>query len=105
MADYVKVASTDQLEPGRGILVEPNGQRIALFFASGEYFAIEDSCTHIGAPLHEGQLMGLCVVCPWHGATFQLTTGQGTPPARGPVKRFPVRVSGNDIEVAIDFQA
>jgi nitrite reductase/ring-hydroxylating ferredoxin subunit len=105
MADYVKVASVDQLQPEQGMLVEPNGQRIAVFRTGGEYFAIDDTCTHIGAPLHEGQLMGQCVVCPWHGAMFQLSTGQGTPPAHGPVKRYPVRLNGSDIEVAIDFQA
>ena len=105
MADYIKVASVDQLPPEQAILVEPNGKRIAVFQSGGEYFALDDACTHIGGPLHEGQLMGQCVVCPWHGAQFQLATGQGTPPAHGPVKRYPVRVSGTDIEVAIDIQA
>jgi nitrite reductase/ring-hydroxylating ferredoxin subunit len=105
MAEYVKVADVSQLQSDGGILVEPNHQRIAVIRIGSEYFAIDDACTHIGAPLHEGQLMGQCVVCPWHGATFQLATGQGTPPAHGPVKRYPVRISGNDIEVAIDILA
>ena len=104
MADYVKVASVDQIQSEQGLLVEPNGKRIAVFRIGSEYFAIDDTCTHAGGPLHEGQLMGQCVVCPWHGATFQLSTGQGTPPARGPVNRYPVRVNGGDIEVAIDIQ-
>src|SRR5882672_5393753 len=102
MADYVKVASVSQLKPKQGLLVEPNGKRIAIFKVGDDLFAIDDVCTHVGASLADGHLIGLCVQCPWHGATFQLTTGIGSPPAHGPVNRYPVRAVGEDIEVAID---
>jgi len=82
MAEYLKVANVDQLRPERGLLVEAAGKRIAVFKLGGDYFAIDDACTHIGGSLAEGSIMGQAVVCPWHGAQFNLATGQCTAPAR-----------------------
>ena len=48
MAEYLKVARVDQLQPERGLLVEAAGKRIAVFKLGGDYFAIDDACTHIG---------------------------------------------------------
>src|SRR5205809_7968903 len=105
MPDYVKVATVDQMKPDQGLLVESGGKRIAVFKLGGDYFAIDDTCTHVGGSLSEGTIMGQSVVCPWHAAHFNITTGEGTPPARGPVKRYPVRVNGSDIEVAFEVEA
>ena len=105
MPDYVKVATVDQLQPDRGLLVEAAGKRIALFKLGADYFAIDDTCTHVGGSLSEGTIMGQSVACPWHGAMFNLTNGQGTPPARGPVSCYPVRVNGSDIEIAVPIEA
>jgi len=80
--------------------VESGGKRLAIFKLGEDYFAIDDACTHVGGSLSEGVIMGQSVVCPWHGAQFNLTNGACTPPARGPVQRYPVRVKGSDIEVA-----
>jgi nitrite reductase/ring-hydroxylating ferredoxin subunit len=49
------------------------------------------------------ELRGDCVVCPWHGATFNVKTGQvAAPPARVGVKTFPVHVEGNDVYVEVE---
>jgi nitrite reductase/ring-hydroxylating ferredoxin subunit len=105
MPEYLKVATVDQLHPEHGLLVEVAGKRIAVFQLGGDYFAIDDACTHIGGSLAEGNIMGMSVICPWHGAQFNLATGQCTPPARGPVQRYPVRVNGSDVEVAVEILA
>jgi len=105
MAEYLKVATVDQLQAERGLPVEIAGKRIAVFKVGGDYFAIDDACTHVGGPLSEGTIMGQAVICPWHGAQFNLATGHCTPPARGPVQRYPVRVNGPDIEVAVEIVA
>ena len=78
MAAFVTVARTDELTPGQGKLVEVKQKRIALFNVSGRYYAIDDRCPHRGAPLSEGELEGAAVVCPWHGAIFDLATGNVT---------------------------
>jgi nitrite reductase/ring-hydroxylating ferredoxin subunit len=102
MAAFVKVATTDELVPGQAKRVEAQGRRIALFNQNGAYYAIEDTCPHRGGPLSEGQVEGTAVVCPWHGAKFDMTTGEVLgPPARAGVARFRTRVSGSDVEVEL----
>ena len=102
MAGFVKVGTTGDFAPGQGKMVEVGGKKIALFNVEGNYYAIDDTCTHRGGPLSEGELSGTEVTCPWHGATFDVTTGNvlGPPAAKG-VSRYAVRVSGNNVEIEI----
>ena len=102
MAGFVKVANTEDLAPGQGKVVEAGGKTIALFNVDGDYYAIDDTCTHKGGPLSEGELDGKEVTCPWHGAVFDVTTGEVLgPPAMEGVACYKVRVSGNSIEIEI----
>ena len=102
MAGFVKVAKTDEISPGHGKLVEAGGKKIALFNVEGAFYAIDDTCTHVGGPLSEGSLDGKEVTCPWHGATYDVTSGEVlSPPAPQGVARYDVRVEGSDIEVEV----
>ena len=102
MAGFVKVAKADEIAPGQGKRVEVNGKKIALFNVEGAFYATDDSCTHRGGPLSEGVLDGKEVTCPWHGATFDVTTGEVLgPPAPEGVSRYNVRLEGDNIEVEI----
>jgi nitrite reductase/ring-hydroxylating ferredoxin subunit len=102
MAGFVKVGTTGDLASGQGKKVEADGKKIALFNVDGTYYAIDDTCTHRGGPLSEGELTGTEVTCPWHGAIFDLTTGKVLgPPATKGVTRYNVRVSGSSIEVEV----
>jgi 3-phenylpropionate/trans-cinnamate dioxygenase ferredoxin component len=102
MAGFMKVAKTKDLTPGQGKMIEAGGKTIALFNVDGKYYAINDTCSHQGGPLSEGDLNGKQVTCPWHGAVFDVTTGEVLgPPAPEGVARYNVRVSGNDIEIEI----
>ena len=102
MAAFVKVATTGELAPGQAKRVEAQGKRIALFNRDGAYHAIEDTCPHRGGPLSEGQVEGNVVICPWHGAKFNITTGDVLgPPARAGVASFRIRVSGSDVQVEL----
>ncbi len=102
MPEYVKVAVTDDIAPNQGKLVEVQGKKIALFNLEGKYYAIDNTCTHRGGPLAEGELEGDEVTCPWHGAKFKITSGAVlSPPAPQGVKSFPIRVTGNDLEVEL----
>jgi len=103
MAKTVKVAQSSDLAPGSGTVVEADGHTIALFNVAGNFYAIDNTCTHVGGPLGEGMLSGETVECPWHGAQFNVKTGAVTgPPARNNVRSFPVKVEGNDIFVELD---
>jgi 3-phenylpropionate/trans-cinnamate dioxygenase ferredoxin subunit len=85
---------------GREIHKKTDGQRIAVFNIGGSYYAIESTCPHRGGPLAEGIVTGEEVICPWHGSRFNVKTGSVmTPPPRQGVKSFPVRVTGDDVEI------
>ena len=102
MAAYIKVATTSELAPGQAKRVVAQGKRIALFNVGGSYHAVDDTCTHRGGPLSEGQVEGNVVTCPWHGAKFNVTTGEVLgPPARAGVACLRTRVSGSDVEVEL----
>lgn len=94
MAAFVKVARMDELPSGQGKLVQVNHKRIALFNIGGRYYAIDDVCPHRGGPLSEGELEGEAVICPWHGAIFDLASGD--------VKRFPAAVGVATYEVRLE---
>ncbi len=102
MAAFIKVATTNELAPGQAKKVEVNGKTIALFNLGGSYHAIDNTCTHRGGPLSEGDVDGQVVTCPWHGATFNVTSGEVlSPPARAGVASYRTRVNGSDIEVEV----
>ena len=105
MAQFVKVGSRAEFEDlEAGKLVEAAGQIIAVFNVGGNYYAIENTCPHRGGPLAEGMMAGEEVICPWHGSRFDVKTGSVlTPPARQGVRSFPVRISGDDVEVEVDL--
>ncbi len=100
MADFVKAANTSEIEPGQARLVDVNGKQIALFNVDGQFFALDNTCTHRGGPLVKGVVSGHEVTCPWHRATFDVRTGEVvSPPAQRAVARYRVRVTGTVIEV------
>ena len=102
MAEYVKVAKTAEIEPGKARLVDVKGKPIALFNVDGNFFAVDNTCTHRGGPLTEGAISGHEVTCPWHGARFDVRTGKVVdPPAQRAVVCYAVRVTGPDVEVEV----
>jgi nitrite reductase/ring-hydroxylating ferredoxin subunit len=102
MPQFIKVATTDELEDQQAKLVEVEGQKIALFRVGEAFYALSDTCTHRGGPLSEGTVEGAEVTCPWHGARFAIKTGAVLgPPAGREVRNYPVRVTGADIEIEV----
>ena len=103
MADFVKVTTRSELPPGGRLLSEVDGRPIAVFNVEGQYYAIDDVCTHDGGPLAEGELEGFEIRCPRHGARFDVRTGKALClPAFEPVHTHRVEVRGDDLLVALD---
>lgn len=103
MAEWVDVAPAEELTPGSWRTVDVDGTQIAVFNVEGEYYAIEDVCTHDGGILSGGTVEGAEVECPRHGARFSLATGEAlSPPAYDPVPTFPVRVEQGMVQVRDD---
>lgn len=100
MSGWVRVAPLDDFPPGTRRVVDVDGVAVAVFHLEGGLYAIEDVCTHDGGELASGELEGGEIVCPRHGARFDLRTGAVTaPPAYEPVAILPVRVEGGWVEV------
>lgn len=101
MSEFIKVATTSDLAPGEKMLVEYDGLPVGLFNIDGDFYAIGDICTHDGGPLVEGNLQGDVVVCPRHGARFDVRTGAvRSLPAYGPVPTYQVKIESDDILIA-----
>jgi nitrite reductase (NADH) small subunit len=101
MPEFVRVAGTDDVKPGSGMVAEVNGKTIALFNVEGMYHAIDNTCVHRGGPLGEGDLEGEVVTCPWHGWQFNVATGACVNNASARVSSYQVQIDGSDIKVLL----
>lgn len=98
MAEWIRVASRDELLPGEYRVVWDGDVPIAVYNIDGELYAIEDTCTHDGGDLAGGEVHGFEVECPRHGARFDVRSGEvKAPPAIEPVASFPVRIEDEAI--------
>jgi 3-phenylpropionate/trans-cinnamate dioxygenase ferredoxin component len=102
MSRFIVAAKTSDI-PDRSVkLVELEGKSIAVFNLGGEFFALDDLCTHEGGPLSEGVVDGEEIECPWHGARFEIKSGRvAQDPATDDVRRYNLRVNGSDIEIEL----
>jgi len=105
MAELVKVAKISDIPPGeiRSFVVE--GEVIAICHVNGKFYAIKDECTHMEYPLSEGTLDEETITCAWHGAKFNVRTGEVLAmPAFEPVETYEIKVEGDDIYVLMEFR-
>lgn len=102
MSDFVRVAETSDIPPGRVKVVLVGDRRIALCNVDGQFFAINNLCSHDGGPLDQGELAGDVIECPRHGARFDVRTGKVLAlPAVKPLNTYPLRVEDSEIRVAL----
>lgn len=102
MPTSVTVCNASELAPGQAKLVEVGDKKIAVFNVAGTFYAVDDECTHQGGPLSEGEVDGTEVTCPWHGAVFNLETGEAvSPPADEAIACYRVRVENGRVEVEV----
>lgn len=95
--DFVQIAPAD-LPNGERLFVEIDGKPIVIFNIAGQYFAIGDVCTHDDGPLGDGDLEDYHIVCPRHGAEFDVRTGKAmSMPAVVDIPAYPVKVQDGQI--------
>ena len=100
MTEWIDVAPVASLAPGDYKVVDIDDVEIAVFNVDGDFYALQDVCTHDGEKLTGGPVQGDQVTCPRHGARFCIKTGAVLcPPAYQPVTTFPVRVENGVIQV------
>lgn len=99
---YIFAARTDALPAKSSLRVNLHGHDILLCHIEAGLFAVTNACSHAEALLHEGKLKGHKILCPLHGAAFDVRDGAAlTRPATRPICSFPVKVVGDDILVAV----
>ncbi len=100
--EFVAVAGEDELPNGERIFIEVDSEFLVIFNIAGDYYCIADICSHDDGPLGDGELDGHAVVCPRHGARFDVRSGEAlTLPAVESIPAYPVRVVNGQIEVGI----
>ena len=103
MAD-IDVCPVDELPPGSVKIVVTGSISIGVYNLGGEYYGLEDRCSHDDGPLCEGEFdveTGV-VICPRHGANFDIRSGRAlTLPAYEPVATYPVRVVDGIVKVEL----
>ncbi len=103
--EFVTVADVDDLSDGERILIDIDGEPIAVFNIAGDYYAIMDVCSHDDGPVAEGEVSGFEIICPRHGAHFDIRDGKAlTLPAVVDIPAYPVRVSGSEIQIGLPPQ-
>ncbi|MDE1829933.1 MAG: non-heme iron oxygenase ferredoxin subunit [Thaumarchaeota archaeon] len=70
------VGKTGDLLPGKMQKIAADGKEILVANINGNFYAVDDTCTHAGASLYEGELEGDTLTCGWHGAKFDCKTGK-----------------------------
>lgn len=99
---YVQIAPVSELPAGERLFVEVDDQPIVILNVSDKLYAIGDVCTHDDGPLGDGQIDGCEIICPRHGARFDLRTGKATRlPAVQPTPWYPVRIVNEMIEIGL----
>ncbi len=99
MADFVSVCKAEELESGKGMVVDVGGTSVALFNVGGAFHAIDNTCLHRQGPLGEGELDEAIVTCPWHGWQYDVTTGKNVMNEDICVARYEAKVENGQIMV------
>lgn len=101
-AEFVDIAPVSELPNGERLFVDLGDKPIVIFNIADQFFAIGDVCTHDDGPLGDGMLEGFNIVCPRHGAEFDVRTGKVMQmPAVVDIPAYPVRVVDGVLQVGV----
>ena len=98
----VPLGTLDGFPDGQGKPIVVAGRKIAIFRLGEQVYALHNACPHNRVPLSAGIVTGHTLICRAHGARFDLKTGtvlRG--PARKPVRTYPVRHTGDTLEIEV----
>lgn len=101
MEHFVTVGRQDEVPSESGRVFMVGELAIAVFHHGGAYYAIDDSCPHMGASLAEGHVDQCIVACPWHGWRFDVRDGTWCDNPRVKIGAYPVRLVNGEIQVAV----
>ncbi len=98
--EWTDALAESDLAQGRPVSAMVGVVPVLLVRREGQVFALADRCTHRGGPLHEGDVVGDCIECPWHSSRFNLRDGRVVRgPATRPQPLFETRVTDGRVQV------
>ena len=98
MPTRIELCSSDDVAPGSALKVDTNGLELAVFNVEGEFYVMDDLCSHGPGSLSEGFIDGDVIECPFHNGQFSIVTGEiVSPPCMVPQKVYPVTVEDGKI--------
>jgi nitrite reductase/ring-hydroxylating ferredoxin subunit len=99
---FKRVASLADIPRGKAHCITADGVEILLCHTAEGLFAVDNLCTHAAARMSEGKLKGCRILCPLHGAAFDVRDGAVlSRPAREALRSYPVKVQGDDVYLAL----
>jgi len=102
MAEKVELCGAGEIAPGAAIKVETHGLALAVFNVDGEFYVMDDACTHGPGSLSEGYIEGDVVECNFHNGQFNIRTGAVvSPPCMIPMKTYPASVENGKIVIEL----
>lgn len=96
----IKVGELSELSAETPLRASLGSEKILVFLVDGAPVATAARCPHAHGPLHQGEVCGTVLTCPWHGWSFDLVTGECEEDPELFLKRYAVQVQGDDILVA-----
>jgi nitrite reductase (NADH) small subunit len=101
MPEPVILVAADALRDGESRAIRVGDREVALFRVGEEFYAIDNECSHYGAPLCDGWTDGTTVSCPWHCWQFDVTTGKCLTVEDYDVQSYPVRIEDGQVKIEI----
>lgn len=96
----VRVGKATDVGAGQMRAFKAEGRKVSVANVDGHFYAFDDTCTHQGCSLADGELEGTTVTCPCHGSQFDVRSGEVLEgPAEEPVTSWAVEVQGDDLAV------
>ena len=103
--EFIPIGNKSDLPSGERLFVEVDGEPIVVFNIAGSMFALADICSHDNNPLGEGELEEFDIICPRHGARFDIRTGKSLSlPAVVDIPSYPVRIDGDEIRIGFPLE-
>ena len=100
--EFVAIAPQDQLPVGERMFVDVGERQIVILNLAGNLYAIGDVCSHDNGPVGDGEIENNEIICPRHGARFDIRTGQTMGlPALVDIPAYPVRIQEGMIEIGL----
>ncbi len=100
MSKLIKIADINSISEGEIKSFEIEGEMIAIAKVNNRIYAFSDNCSHMDYPLSDGTLDGEIITCAYHGAKFNIATGEVlSMPAASPIKVFPIKIIDNKIYI------